>query len=58
MVTRQERVEAEKALQRYERERDNIIFGIQSHEKRAADLTTHLAKLDEKIARGRKILDS
>lgn len=58
MVTHQERVEAEKALQRYERQRADLVFGIQNHEKRAADLTTYLAELDVKIARMRRILDS
>lgn len=57
MVTRQERVEAKRALQRYERERANIVFGIQNHEKRAADLAIHLAKIDVKIADIKEILD-
>ena len=57
MVTRQERVEAKRALQRYERERANIVFGIQNHEKRAADLAIHLAKIDVKIAHIKEILE-
>ena len=56
MATHEERVRAEKVVRNCERDIKKLLFGIQTHEKRSADLQGYVEKLKIKQEKAFRIL--